>query len=81
VLFAGKWVEMENIMLSKVSQVQKAKGCVLSQDQYKYKQYYENQVILRGGNIREREGKRRKEGEYGLIQERIWNFLNLLKSP
>jgi hypothetical protein len=29
-LFAGKWVEPENIILTEVSQVQKAKGCMLS---------------------------------------------------
>jgi hypothetical protein len=28
--FAGKWMELENIILSKVCQVQKAKGCIFS---------------------------------------------------
>jgi hypothetical protein len=28
-LFAGKWVELENIILSEVSQVQKVKICIL----------------------------------------------------
>jgi hypothetical protein len=28
-LFAGKWLEMENIILSEVSQVQKDKGYIL----------------------------------------------------
>jgi hypothetical protein len=47
--FAGKWVEVESIMLSEVSQVQTTKGRMLSlicgrQAQYKYKQYYEKQV-------------------------------------
>jgi hypothetical protein len=28
--FAGKWMELEYIILSEVSQVQKAKGCMLS---------------------------------------------------
>jgi hypothetical protein len=28
-LFAGKWMELENIMLSEVSQAQKIKGCML----------------------------------------------------
>jgi hypothetical protein len=28
--FAGKWVELENIILSEVSQVQKAKGHMFS---------------------------------------------------
>jgi hypothetical protein len=29
-LFSGKWIELENIMLSKVSQAQKIKGCMFS---------------------------------------------------
>jgi hypothetical protein len=29
-LFACKWVELENIILTEVSQVQKAKSCMLS---------------------------------------------------
>jgi hypothetical protein len=28
--FAGKWIELENIILSEVSQVQKAKGHIFS---------------------------------------------------
>jgi hypothetical protein len=28
--FTGKWMELENIILSKVSQVQKAKSCMFS---------------------------------------------------
>jgi hypothetical protein len=53
-LFAGKWIELENIILSEVSQVQKAKGHMFSltceiYTQYKYKQYYEKQITLRGG--------------------------------
>jgi hypothetical protein len=28
--FAGKWIELEIIMLSEVSQVQKDKGCMFS---------------------------------------------------
>jgi hypothetical protein len=28
--FSGKWMELENIILSEVSQVQKAKGCMFS---------------------------------------------------
>jgi hypothetical protein len=28
--FAGKWIELENIILSKVSQVQKIKNCMFS---------------------------------------------------
>jgi hypothetical protein len=51
-LFAGKWIELENIILSEVFQFQKAKGCMSSltcgiQTQYKYKQFYEKQAILR----------------------------------
>jgi hypothetical protein len=42
---AGKWMELENIILSDVSQIQKTKGYMFSlmygiQAQYKYKQYY-----------------------------------------
>jgi hypothetical protein len=29
-LFAGKWMELENFMFSKVSQPQKVKGCMFS---------------------------------------------------
>jgi hypothetical protein len=44
-LFAGKWMELENIILSEVSQVQKVKCHMFSlicgmKAQYKYKQYY-----------------------------------------
>jgi hypothetical protein len=58
-------MELENIILSEVNQVQKTKGHKFSVicgilNQYKYKQYYEKQVTLRGGHIQEREGKRRK---------------------
>jgi hypothetical protein len=53
--FAGKWMEMENIVLSEVSQAQKAKGHMFShicglQIQFKYKQYYEKLVTLKGGH-------------------------------
>jgi hypothetical protein len=46
---------MENIILSEISQVQKAKVQMFSlicgiQTQYKYKQYYEKQVMLRGSH-------------------------------
>jgi hypothetical protein len=58
-------MEPENIILSEVTQVQKAKDRMFSlicriQTQYKYKQYYESQVTLTGGHICEREGKRSK---------------------
>jgi hypothetical protein len=47
-------MELENIILSEVRKVQKAKGHRSSlicgiQTQYKYKQHYEKQVTLRGG--------------------------------
>jgi hypothetical protein len=43
--FAGKWMELENIILSEVRQVQKAIGCIFSlicgrKIQYKYKHYH-----------------------------------------
>jgi uncharacterized protein Veg len=43
--FAGKWVELENIILSEVSKIQKAKSHIFYiifrvQTQDKYKQYY-----------------------------------------
>jgi hypothetical protein len=52
--FEGKWMQLEDIMLSEVSQAQKDKDCMFSlicgrQTQYKYKQYYEKQFIIRGG--------------------------------
>jgi hypothetical protein len=55
-LFAGKWVELENTILSEVSQVQKAECCMFSliygiHIQYKYKQYYEKQVTIKAGHI------------------------------
>jgi hypothetical protein len=51
---AGKWIKLE-IILSEVSQVQKAKALMFSfiigiQAQYKSKQYHEKQVILKGGH-------------------------------
>jgi hypothetical protein len=52
-LFAGKWMELENITLDEIIQVQKAKGHMFSlicriQTQYKYKQCYEKQATLMG---------------------------------
>jgi hypothetical protein len=41
--FKGKWMQLEDIMLSKVSQAQKDKG-------HKYKLHYEKQIALRGGH-------------------------------
>jgi hypothetical protein len=57
-------MELESIILSEVSQVQKAKSHIFSQmwniDLTQIQQYYDKQVTLRGGHIREGEGKRRK---------------------
>jgi hypothetical protein len=63
------------IILSEVSQVQKAKDYMFPlicgmQAKYKCKQYYEKQITLRGGHIQEREGKRRK-------LKRIWSFTRI----
>jgi hypothetical protein len=33
--FAGKWMELKNIILSEVSQVQKAKNCMFSYVEYR----------------------------------------------
>jgi hypothetical protein len=76
--FAGKWMEIENIILSEVSQVQKAKGCLLSlicgkQTQFKNKPYYEKYIMLRGVHIQDREGKRRK------LRRGIWLLYVLYK--
>jgi hypothetical protein len=52
------------IILNEVSQVQKAKGHIhifsrmWNVAQYKWKQYYEKQVMLRRAPIQDREGKR-----------------------
>jgi hypothetical protein len=61
----GKWMQLEDIILSEVSQAQKDKSHMFSltcgrQTQYKYKPYYVKQVTLRGDHIREKEDKRRK---------------------
>jgi hypothetical protein len=50
--FAGKWMELEIIMLSDVSQVQKDKGCnvfshMWNTDLIQMQQYYKKQVTLR----------------------------------
>jgi hypothetical protein len=63
--FDGKWIPLEDITLSEVSQAQKDKLHMFSlicgrQTQYKCKQYYEKQVMLRGGHQREGEDKSRK---------------------
>jgi hypothetical protein len=58
-------MELENIILSEVSKVQKAKRLytfsrIGNIDLLQIQQYYEKQVTLRGGHIGEGEGKRRK---------------------
>jgi hypothetical protein len=62
----------------KLARLKKPKtACFLSfvkYTQYKYKQYYEKQVTLRGGHIREREGKRRK------LRRLIWLMYSLYKN-
>jgi hypothetical protein len=55
-LFAGKWMELENIILNEGIQVQKVKSyCVFSHmwniKLTQIQQYYEKQVMLRGGHI------------------------------
>jgi hypothetical protein len=54
-------MKLENIILSEVNQLQRAKChmffliCEIKA-QYKYKQYYEKQIMLRGGRGRVKEG-------------------------
>jgi hypothetical protein len=55
-LFAGRWMELENIILTEVSQVQKAKSRMFSLICGIYRpktiqQYYVKKVTLRGGHI------------------------------
>jgi hypothetical protein len=65
-LFAGRWMELENIILSEVRQIQKAKSCMFSPchmwniSQLPIQQYYETLVTLRRGHILEEEDKRKK---------------------
>jgi hypothetical protein len=54
-LIAGKWMELENIILSALSQVQKTKSCMFSShmgniDLIQIQQYYGKPVILREGH-------------------------------
>jgi hypothetical protein len=62
--FACKWAELENIILSEVNQVQKAKSCMLSLiwniDLIQMQQYYEKQITLSEGVTYKRGGV--KEG-------------------
>jgi hypothetical protein len=52
--FTGKWMELENIILSEVSQAQKAKSHMFSLRRGLFpkqmQRYYETLVILRGGH-------------------------------
>jgi hypothetical protein len=52
--FAGEGMELENIILSEVSQVQKAKSCMFShmwkRDLIKMQQCYEKVFMLRGAH-------------------------------
>jgi hypothetical protein len=53
--FEGKWMKLEGIMLSEVSQAQQDKGHIFSLicgrwSKYKYKQYYEKQAMLKGSH-------------------------------
>jgi hypothetical protein len=63
-VFADKWMQSEDIMKSQVSQAQKDKGCMISL-MYRIQHNtntssIEKQVTVRGGHIREKEGKRMK---------------------
>jgi hypothetical protein len=55
--FAGKWLELENIMLSEVTQTQKAKSCMFSHmwniDLLQMQRNYETLATLRGGHAQE----------------------------
>jgi hypothetical protein len=55
--FAGKWMELKNIILSEISQAQKAKGHVFSHmwniDLIQIQQYYEKQVTNERGKEKE----------------------------
>jgi hypothetical protein len=64
-LSAGKWMKLENFILSEVSHVQKAKSCMFSltcgiQTYYKCSNIIKNRYMLRGGHTQEGEDKRRK---------------------
>jgi hypothetical protein len=77
--YAGKWMEVENIILCEVSHAQKTKGHMFSlicgvQNQYKCKQYYEKLVMLMEGHRREREGKRKN------LRRWIWLMYFLYKN-
>jgi hypothetical protein len=72
-------MELENSILSEVSQAQKVKkphvfSHMWNTDPIQMQQYHEKQVTLRGGHIREREGKRRK------LRRLIWLMYSLYKN-
>jgi hypothetical protein len=49
--FAGKWLELENIILSVVSQKLNVLSHMYNIDPIQIQQYCERQVMLRGGHI------------------------------
>jgi hypothetical protein len=55
--FASKWMELENIILSEVSQAQETKSHIFSHmwnlDLAQMQQYYETLVTLMGGHPQE----------------------------
>jgi hypothetical protein len=51
--FAGKWTELEIIILGSESQRPHVFSHMWNKAQYKYKRYYEKQVTQKGGHIRE----------------------------
>jgi hypothetical protein len=60
--FQNKWMQLEDIIVSDISQAQKDKGHhvfsrMWNTDPTQMQQYYETQVTLRGGDTREREVK------------------------
>jgi hypothetical protein len=58
---AGKWMALENIMLSEVGQVQRAKSHIFYHMWYidlkQIQQYYEKQVTLRESHIQRKKNK------------------------
>jgi hypothetical protein len=76
---AGKWMGLENINLSDVSQAQKAKGLhvfshMWNTDPMQMQQYYEKQVTLMGCHLQGGGGERRKLGRW------IWLMYFLFKN-
>jgi hypothetical protein len=58
--FSGKWMDLKNINPGSESQRQHAFSHMRNVDLIQIQTYYEKQVILTGGHLQEREGKRRK---------------------